>query len=147
MERERKFLVDRLPDELGPAVRLRQGYLALDGDVEVRVRDAAGERTLTVKQGEGRDRVEVELPLDGGDFDELWPLTEHRRVEKDRYRVDLGDGLTAEVDRYDGLDVVEVEFDDRDPDGWRPPDWFGAEVTDDRRYDNATIALRGLPRP
>jgi CYTH domain-containing protein len=145
MERERKFLVDRLPDDLGEPTHLRQGYLALDGDVEVRVRDAGGERTLTVKQGEGRDRVEVELTLDGDAFDELWPLTVGRRVEKDRHRVDLGDGLTAEVDRYDGLDVVEVEFDDRDPDAWQPPDWFGREVTDDRRYDNATLAREGFP--
>ena len=147
MERERTFLVERLPDDLGPPTHLRQGYLAIDGDVEVRVRDAEGERTLTVKQGEGRDRVEVELSLTEDDFDELWPLTERRRVEKDRHRVELGDGLTAEVDRYDGLDVVEVEFDDRDPDDWRPPPWFGAEVTHDRRYDNARIARDGLPRP
>ena len=40
MERERKFLVDRLPDDLGPAVAIRQGYLALDGNVQVRVRRA-----------------------------------------------------------------------------------------------------------
>ena len=147
MERERKFLVDHLPDDLGPATRLRQGYLAIDRDVEVRLRDAGGERTLTVKQGGGRDRAEVELPLGADAFAELWPLTEDRRIEKDRHRVDLGDGLTAEVDRYvdRSLVVVEVEFDDRDPAAWQPPDWFGREVTGDHRYANATLAAEGGP--
>ena len=39
VEIERKFLVEELPDGLGGEERpLRQGYVALDGPTEVRVR-------------------------------------------------------------------------------------------------------------
>lgn len=148
MERERKFLVDRMPDDLGPAVAIHQGYLALDGNVQVRVRRAETECTLTVKGGRGRDRTEVETTITVEQFDDLWPLTEGRRIEKARHRVSLVDGRTAEVDLYAGahagLQVVEVEFpDDADPDTFVPPPWFGRDVTDDTRYSNADLATAG----
>jgi adenylate cyclase len=83
-------------------------------------------------------------------FDELWPITERRRLRKDRHRVPLDGGLTAEVDLYrgrlEGFRVVEVEFDeDHDPDAFEPPDWFGREVTDDNRYTNSSLARFGWP--
>lgn len=148
MERERKFLVDRLPDDLGPAVAIRQGYLALDGNVQVRVRRADEECTLTVKGGRGRDRTEVETIITVEQFDDLWPLTEGRRIEKARHRVPLVDGRTAEVDLYSaahaGLQVVEVEFpENADPDDFVPPPWFGRDVTDDARFSNADLATAG----
>ena len=148
MERERKFLVDRLPDDLGPAVAIRQGYLALDGNVQVRVRRADRACTLTVKGGRGRDRTEVETTITVEQFDDLWPLTDGRRIEKARHRVPLVDGRTAEVDLYAaahaGLQVVEVEFpENADPDAFVPPPWFGRDVTDDARYSNADLATAG----
>jgi CYTH domain-containing protein len=148
IERERKFLVGSLPADIGPAVKIRQGYLAIDGEVEVRIRDAGGDHVLTIKGGRGRDRTEVENPLDEEQFDALWPLTTGRRLEKGRHRVRLGDGLTAEVDLYrgrlQGLLVVEVELPpDQDPDTFIPPDWFGRELTDDPRYSNAALASAG----
>jgi adenylate cyclase len=145
IERERKFLLARLPDDLGPPTHIRQGYLAVDDAVEVRVRRTKDGSTVTVKGGAGRDRTEVELPVDGTQVDELWPLTESRRLEKDRHRVPLEGGLTAEVDVYRGhlagLRTVEVEFGGADQaDGFSPPDWFGREVTDDDAYGNALLA-------
>ena len=150
IERERKFLVDTLPDGLGPPVSVRQGYLAVDGEVEVRVRDAGGQHTLTVKGGRGRDRTEVDTPLDETQFGALWPLTDGRRIEKERHRVPIDVRLTAEVDvyrgRHQGLRVVEVEFHaEVDPDAFTPPDWFGPEVTGDPRYANAGLAATAGP--
>jgi adenylate cyclase len=152
IERERKFLVRSLPPDLGPAVEIRQGYLAVDGEVEVRVRDAGGAHVLTVKGGHGRDRTEVETPLEPRQFDALWPLTGGRRLEKARHRVPLDDDLTAEVDvyrgRHEGLRVVEVEMPtDRDPDDFTPPPWFGPEITGDPRFANATLAAASGPPP
>ena len=152
IERERKFLVDELPDDLGPATPIDQGYLAVDRPVQVRVRRAGDGHTLTVKQGRGRVRTEVEVDIDAEVFDELWPITERRRVRKDRHRVPLGDGLTAEVDLYrghlEGFRVVEVEFDDdHDPDAFEPPDWFGREVTGDGRYGNIQLSEADGPPP
>ena len=39
-EIERKFRVARLPTDLGEGTPLRQAYVAVEGDVEVRVRPA-----------------------------------------------------------------------------------------------------------
>jgi CYTH domain-containing protein len=152
IERERTVLVDVLPSELGPPTPIDQGYLAVDGHVQVRVRRAGDRHTLTVKEGGGRDRTEVEVDIGPEVFDELWPITQRRQLRKDRYRVALDDGLTAEVDVYqgrlDGFRVVEVEFDeDHDPDAFEPPAWFGREVTGDSRYGNIALSTATTPPP
>src|SRR4051812_48208054 len=102
-EIERKFLLDEAPPWLGehPSEAIRQGYLAIGDDAEVRLRMRNREPLLTVKRGSGRVREEIEVDIGGEQFDRLWPLTEGRRVTKRRHRVDLG-GLTAEVDVYSG---------------------------------------------
>ena len=67
MEIERKFLVaERPPLEGAKAVRIEQGYLALDqrSGVEVRLRRKGDERLLTIKGGAGRSRTEVEISLE-----------------------------------------------------------------------------------
>ncbi len=153
-EIERKFLVEEDPPQIGGrAERIDQGYLAIDGDgTEVRVRRRAGRFRLTVKSPDaGRVRVEEELPIDEPRFERLWPLTDGRRIEKERSLVELPDGHTAELDVYRGrlagLRVVEVEFDsEQDSDRFQPPDWFGPEVTDDQRYRNRVLAVEGAPR-
>jgi 8-oxo-dGTP diphosphatase len=144
-EIERKFLVSHLPDGLDavPHERIDQGYLAT-GDVEVRLR-RAGERTrLTVKGGHGLVRTEEEIDLDPERFRRLWPLTEGRRVEKVRHRIEAGE-RTIELDLYEGihrgLAVAEVEFpSEADAAAWEPPDWIGEEVTGDPAFANANLA-------
>jgi CYTH domain-containing protein len=151
-EIERKYLVAaRPPDDsmLGHS-RLRQAYLAVDGDVEVRVRDEDGATVITIKAGEGRSRVEVELPIEAGEADALWPYAGDRLVEKVRYRVSLSHDLVAELDVYEGplvgLRTVEVEFPSEEAaSAFTPPDWFGREVTGDAGWSNAELATRGAP--
>ncbi len=151
-EIERKFLVSELPPPpvLGPGAGLRQGYLAEEAGVEVRVRIADGEARLTVKAGSGLTRTEVEISIAAADAEALWPLTAGRRVEKRRHRVHV-DGGVAEVDVYGGalagLVVVEVEFDDREGAArFVPPAWFGEEVTGNPAWSNASLARSGRPR-
>src|SRR5215212_3962106 len=129
MEIERKFLVADPPRELDrhPSKRLEQGYLALDGDVEVRVRRAGGRATMTVKRGGGLVRFEEEMPIGRERFERLWELTEGRRVEKVRHLLDH-DGLTIELDVYGGdlagLVVAEIEFASViESVVFAPPDW------------------------
>jgi adenylate cyclase len=153
-EIERKFLIGEAPSWLGdhPAKELRQGYVVLADDTEVRLRTADGARLLTVKRGRGEVRCEEEIELDAAQFEALWPLTESLRVSKRRYRVPLeGTDLTAEVDVFagdlEGLVVVEVEFPTQDQSrAFQPPSWFGREVTGDVRYSTAELARAGLPR-
>ena len=148
-EIERTFLVDSPPAGLGSAVHLRQGYVAVDGPNTVRVRDAGGRFVLTVKGGSGFERTEVEVEIDRAHFDALWGLTEGRRLEKRRHVVDVG-AAQAEVDVFDGaltgLVMVDVEFASREEgERFRPPPWFGREVTDDPAWSNASLALHGRP--
>jgi len=68
---------------------------------------------------------------------------------KTRHRFGLG-GHTVELDVFhdelDGLVVAEVEFDSSDAlRSFEPPPWFDDEVTDDRRYRNASLAVDGRP--
>lgn len=151
VEIERKFRVARVPDDevLGPGAGLRQGYVAVDGDIEVRVRNEDGACTLTVKGGRGLERAEVEIAIGQGDFDELWTLAGDRTIEKTRHRIPIGT-LTAELDLYAGrlagLAVVEVEFASRaDAEGFVAPDWFGAELTGRAGWSNAALARDGVP--
>ncbi len=145
MEIERKFLFDSRPASASGPRRIDQGYLAITDDgTEVRVRRWPGGQALTVKHGAGEVRTEVELGLDEAQFDELWPLTAGARVHKERWVVPLGE-LQVELDIFEGelegLRVAEVEFPDEDAaHAFEPPDWFGAEVTDDHRYANESLA-------
>jgi CYTH domain-containing protein len=148
-EIERRFLLERLPADLPGGTPVRQGYVALEGDVSVRVRDAGGARTLTVKGGTGRERVEVERPLDAEEFEALWQLSEGRRIAKVRSVVPLGEHR-AEVDVFegelDGLWIAEVEFPSSEAaDAFEPPAWFGEEITNRPEWGNPALAVHGRP--
>lgn len=152
-EIERKFLIPTAPNWLGdhPATRIEQGYLAIDGEAEVRLRRAGGALTLTVKRGSGEVREEVEVLLGPGQFSRLWALTEGRRLAKTRHVVPLGDRLRAEVDVYEGtlagLVTAEVEFVSRARSRSFPGrKWMGEEVTGDPGYSNQSLASFGDPR-
>ena len=126
---------------------IRQGYLARDGGVEVRVRNAGERFSLTVKGGEGLRRSEVEREIGPAEFEELWALTRGRRIEKRRYR--FGEP-SIELDVYastlSGLVTAEVEFDSEvEAAGFVPPPWLGREVTGRPEWSNARLAVDGLP--
>ena len=150
-EIERKFLLGGLPATLRLArgEAIRQGYLALDGATEVRLRTGSRPPRLTVKSGRGEVRTEVELAVGGPDAQALWELTEGRRIEKTRRILRIG-GVQVEVDEYGGvlagLVVAEVEFaDEQAARAFQPPGWFGRELTGDPAYANRSLACDGLP--
>ncbi len=152
VEIERKFLVEQLPDGLDghPSREIEQGYLAITDAVEVRLRRYGDQSFLTVKSSGNESRVEEEIEIDEGRFAALWPLTDGRRIQKRRYRIPFGHGLTIELDVYhdrlEGLLTAEVEFNSlADATAFVPPGWLGPEVTDDRRYKNKRLATEGLP--
>ncbi len=151
-EIERKFVLAARPAALDGAerVEIEQGYLAITPEIEVRLRRADAERTLTAKAGHGETREEVEVELAAGAFERLWALTAGRRLRKRRSRVPLDGGLVAEVDEYEGglagLRVAEVEF-PTEPAAraFHPPAWLGREVTGEAAYANQALAVDGLP--
>ena len=152
IERERKFLVESIPSDLdlSDRVEIRQGYLATSTRSSVRVRDAGAEGcTLTFKAGSGAERTELEWAIDRDDFEAAWPHTDGKRIAKTRHRIaDAGRVIELDVfsGAHDGLVLAEVEFESSAAlRAFEAPEWFGAEVTDDDRYNNAALALDGLP--
>jgi CYTH domain-containing protein len=78
----------------------------------------------------------------------LWPLAEQMRIEKRRHLVPV-DGLTAEVDVYEGplagLVLAEIEFRSQaESRHFQAPAWLGEEVTGEDRYSNRRLAEAGL---
>jgi adenylate cyclase len=153
-EIERKFFVAKLPEDLQQqyhSYEIKQGYLLMTPNgAELRLRQAGEKYSLGVKSGGDLERREGELNIDAELFRELWPATDGRRLEKVRYLIPLGEA-TVELDIYggklEGLVLAEVEFSSVEQSAaFVPPDWFGREVTADRRYKARELVARGLSR-
>lgn len=166
MEIEKKYLLKALPFDMTAYDRsvLRQGYISTDPVIRLRSeknRCAAGmseKYFLTVKGSGTLAREEFELEITRQRFEELWKKIEGYPIDKIRYRVPLEPGqkrndgvrcdagcLVAELDEYinrlEGLFTVETEFSSiEEALAFVPPDWFGSDVTEDRRYGNGRMS-------
>jgi len=151
-EIERKFLVKTIPEHIESyaSEEILQGYLAVNIDgPEIRVRKKGKAYFLTLKSGSGMKRHEIETELAQEQFDALWPITEGKRVEKERIKIPEGNVL-IELDIYhgdlEGLKTAEVEFRSQsEAEAFFPPSWLGKEITWDDRYKNRNLAVHGLP--
>ncbi len=146
-EIERKFLVagEGWRDQATGSKSLRQGYLAETDKLVIRVRivDEA-EAYLTFKSAlRGTTRAEFEYPVPLDDARALIELHQGLVIEKRRHLVPF-DGFTWEVDvfagAHAGLVIAEIELPAEDT-PFERPDWLGREVTGERRYYNASLAL------
>jgi adenylate cyclase len=151
IEIERKFLLETLPDDIEhqPHNVIRQGYIVTESSNEVRVRAKGENYYLTIKQGSGLSRNEVEIAISEDQFSALWGLTANKRIEKIRYDYQ-GLASLIEIDVYtDGLSplkVAEVEFASVEESSYfEAPSFFGREVTEDKSYKNAALAVNGMP--
>jgi adenylate cyclase len=149
-EIERKFLIKLLPAEIVRSrhFKIWQGYLANETrGRHVRLRKKATTMSLTFKVNRGRStssREEREIKLSPKQFATLWPATAGRRLQKTRYAMPWRN-LVIEIDIYHGrnrgLMVAEVEFpSEASCRKFKPPRWFGREVTGEKRYSNVRLA-------
>lgn len=136
LEIERRFLLRAIPAMADSAHwhTLRQGYLAIDAVNEVRLRAEAGSGyTMTIKNGSGVAREEVDIPLDVAQFERLWPLSAGRQLEKRRMILPWSNA-TLFIDEYlkpMHFLLAEVEFtSEEDAAAFQIPDFFGPDVTD-----------------
>lgn len=147
-EIERKFLVrgngwQKLATE---QTRIRQGYLASDEKVSIRVRikdDRAA--TLTIKSRPAAlRRLELEYAIPILEAEALMQLREGSVIEKVRHHVPCGE-LLWEVDVFsgenEGLVIAEVEL-DHEHQHIELPDWIGSEVTGQPQYYNSSLVRR-----
>mgnify|MGYP000482799138 CR=1 FL=1 len=148
IEIERKFLVvaDAWRSQVTSSRAMIQFYLSRGGRASVRVRTEDGQRAcLTIKAAtQGRKRIELEYPLSVDDARQMMELAEGHIIEKVRHIVPH-QGQLWEVDVFaganGGLVVAEAEL-DCETQSLVLPTWVGREVTDERRYYNASLAER-----
>ena len=146
IEIERKFLVsnDAWRTHVKSSIEIRQGYLSKDIDRTVRVRTWGNLGKITVKgrsvQG-ARAEFEYDIPHAHA-VEMLDTLCLPGSVHKSRHLIPMGE-YTWEIDEFLdhnlGLFLAEIELPDIQAQ-IDLPDWIGAEVTNDHRYQNSHLA-------
>ena len=158
-EIERKYLVKYMPERFYAYEHkeLEQAYLSFggDGETEKRIRlmrSRANVHHLYTEKSDGTlSREENEFEISKKEFDKLSKEVVSKFVRKSRYYIPVSDGtLLAELDVFhgelSGLVTVEVEFDSlAASETFVAPEWFGEEITEDKRYKNKNLARNGKP--
>lgn len=158
MEIERKYAIYKMPDDLSQYQYkvIEQGYLC--HKPTLRIRKSNEDYILTYKSKFGLEKHkskalvnnEVELPLTKEAYEELKTKINGNIIYKKRYLIPIEGGLVAELDVFEkqleGLVFAEVEFPDEEAaENFCPPDWFGKELSSDKRYSNFYLSrLSGI---
>lgn len=142
MEIERKFLVKELPDlSKYEYVDIEQGYLSTSP--VVRIRKKNDKYILTYKGSGLMAREEIEAALSKEAYEHLLEKIDGYPITKRRYMIPF-ERYTIELDIFEGhmkdLIMAEVEFESVEAaDVFVAPEWFGEDVTSDRRYHNSNM--------
>lgn len=143
LEIERKFLVLGRWPQPDAVKRIRQVYINAGGPVSVRLREADGAYTMTLKAGVRvgvRREYEIDVPAATGAAI-LQTMADGPPIEKERQLVRCN-GRLWEVDVFTGqnagLVMAEIELDDIGA-VLELPDWVGPEVTADPRFTNHAL--------
>lgn len=156
-EIERRFIFRQLPEllELHRPDHVHQAYTLIDSAAEreerVRYRRMANGLVSYehfYKLGQGRSREEVSTPISPVEFRLAFASCLGDPVIKDIYHEQWG-GRWLELHVFRShrpFMTVEIEFGHEDAaKQFMPFDWFDREVTDDQRYNTASVALNGVP--
>ncbi|WP_276481759.1 CYTH domain-containing protein [Paraflavitalea pollutisoli] len=148
IEIERKFLVKQdlwTAVEKGTGKYYVQGYIPTEPGATVRVRVAGDKAFLTIKgpsKGIAKSEFEYEIPVN--DANQLLGELCAQPIIKYRFEVDYN-GKRWEVDEFlgdnAGLIVAEIEL-THEAETFDLPHWIDQEVSDDKRYSNASLARR-----
>lgn len=160
LEIEKKFKIKKLPENLSQYKKkvIEQGYLCTNPIV--RIRRSNEDYILTYKSLFGLEENketknqqakichELEVPLNKEGYEHLREKIDGNLISKTRYLIPLeqeGYLLKAELDIFEGsfkgLVIVEVEFPTIEiMKKFQPPEWFGEDVSNDKRYTNNYLA-------
>ena len=145
MEIEKKFIPTDLPKDLDSYEHhvIEQAYLNTAPVVRIRKQD--DDYVLTYKGSGMMAREEYNLPLNQKSYFHLLTKADGNIITKTRYLIPLFNSLTAELDIFhdifDGRLLVEVEFNSiEDANSFIPPEWFGEDVTYDKKYHNSNMS-------
>jgi CYTH domain-containing protein len=151
-EIERKFFIKKMPDisNIEP-IYLEQCYIMDLPETRVRKETYKNETKyyLIVKSEGDISRDEDDVEISKVVFDELKQKQLGVTLYKNRYKIPVNTSDIAEVDLFDNKfknltdhKTVEVEFkSDELAENFIIPDWFGEEITYDKRYKNKNLSL------
>lgn len=142
MEIERKFLIKDISSlQLDKYKRKKiiQDYLYKDKLTIVRkrriIQEGKEKYIYTVKTGRVNYSInEIESEITKEQYDKLGLNSEYRTIEKIRYNIPYKNGLTIELDvfegEYKGIVFAEIEFESEEQaENTDFPEWFGKELT------------------
>lgn len=145
MEIEKKFIPKELPENLESFKhhKIEQAYLNTAPVVRIRKQD--DDYFLTYKGSGMMAREEYNLYLNKESYEHLLTKADGNVITKTRFLIPIHDNLTAELDifegKFAGMLLVEVEFASvEQANSFVPPEWFGDDVTNDRRYHNSYLS-------
>jgi len=148
LEIERTFLVKNIPDLTSiKKIEIKQGYISTTpSPLRIRKKGDAFELTkkIPLNENDYSSNEEINILLTEYEFNKLWTQVE-KFLEKNRYCIDIGENLIAELDIFkgdlSGLVFVEVEFPSQEiMQSFIPPEWFGKDVTQESFSANSFLA-------
>jgi len=129
-------------------IEITQNYIKRDEQMG-RIRKCDDKHYITIKKGEGLIREEYEKEITREIYDNILNSSdETQTIRKIRYLLSI-DGFTYEIDEFEdalcGLVLLEVEFKDkRESLDFKIDETIKRvvvkEVTEDRRFDNSSMA-------
>nr|WP_077604168.1 CYTH domain-containing protein [Oceanobacillus sojae] len=160
LEIERKFVLSAYPDneiqkgilKMISTYLIEQTYLAYQPTQQIRVRKIVNiqtgyvKYTHTFKEGSGIIRDEIEYEISKEIYEQLINMANKQALIKTRSIWQLsGMNTYIEIDQYEQIPllVAEVEFqNEEEVDKFTPPNWFGEDVSLDKRLGNYQLWLQ-----
>ena len=147
IETERKFLVTNsdYKKQYSSKEKITQAYLSKDPKRSVRIRLNNRKGWITIKgesdeKGLSRMEWEREIPLKTAK--KLLKICLPNPINKIRYKIQLNNNITIEVDEFlghnKGLVLAEIELISKDQ-PFEKPDWIGKEVTGIKKFYNSMM--------
>ena len=147
IETERKFLVTNrdYKKQYSSKEKITQAYLSKDPKRSVRIRVNNRKGWITIKgesdkKGLSRMEWEREIPLKTAK--KLLKICLPNPINKIRYKIQLNNNITIEVDEFlghnKGLVLAEIELISKDQ-SFEKPDWLGKEVTGIKKFYNSMM--------
>jgi len=147
IETERKFIVTNrdYKKQYSTKEKITQAYLSKDPKRSVRIRVNNRKGWITIKgesdkKGLSRMEWEKEIPLKTAK--KLLKICLPNPINKIRYKIQLNNNITIEVDEFlghnKGLVLAEIELISKDQ-SFEKPDWLGKEVTGIKKFYNSMM--------
>ncbi len=154
MKAYRKFLIDSFPQDYRISKRSehRTGYIACSKGLELKLKQDGKQYTQTLKKNTHSHPVDHTLKLKESDFLKQWDAVENSCIDSTRYEMSLKGEPMLTLETYRGhllgLYTVTLEFDNIvEAYRYRPPVWFGLEITYDSRFSERNLATSSFHLP